>query len=91
MPYRLSEKQFDSIKTQIELGVPFETIAKLTPCLYETVMSVRKNLQVWGTPRPPKLVPTGSRKLIAPDIEQVRFTYRGGQRADGYNRISWHS
>jgi hypothetical protein len=88
MPYRLSAKQFDGIKTQIDLGVPFETIAKSTPCSYETVMSVRKNLQVWGTPRPPKLVPTGPRKLIAPDIEQVRFTYQRGQRADGYYRIS---
>jgi len=79
MPYKLSAKQLDGIKTQLELEVPFKTIAKSTPCLYVMVMEVQKNLQAWGTPKPPKLVSIGPKKLITPNIEQVRFNYREDQ------------
>ncbi|KAI9766236.1 MAG: hypothetical protein M1840_006650 [Geoglossum simile] len=71
MPYKFSTKQLNGIKTQLELEVPFETIAKSTPCSYAMVMEVRKNLQVWGTPRPPKLIPTDPRRVIMPDIKQL--------------------
>ena len=88
MPYKLSAKQLDGIKTQLDLEVPFKTIAESTPCSYTIVMEVRKNLRVWGTPKPPTLVSTGPKKLITPDIEQIRSIYQGDPQANSYNRIS---
>jgi hypothetical protein len=73
MPYRLSAKQLDDIKVQLELEIPFTAIARSIPCSYKTVMDVRKNLQVWNAVKPPKLVSTGPKKLITAEIEQVSF------------------
>ena len=73
MPYKLSVKQLDSIKVQLELEIPFTDIAKSIPCSYKTVMEVRKNLHVWNAPKPPKLVSTGPKKLITAEVEQVSF------------------
>jgi hypothetical protein len=73
MPYRLSAKQIEGIKVQLELEIPPKTIAKSIPCSYKTVMVVRKNLKVWNASKPPKLSSTGPKKLITAEIEQVRF------------------
>ncbi|KAI9780325.1 MAG: hypothetical protein M1839_006748, partial [Geoglossum umbratile] len=70
MPYKLSVKQLDDIKIQLKLEVSPKIIAESIPCSHITVLQVRKNLHVWGTPKPPKLVPTGPKKLITPGIEQ---------------------
>jgi hypothetical protein len=88
MPYKLSAKQLDSIKIQLELEVPFTAIAKSIPCSYTMVMEVRKNLQVWGAPRPPKLVSTGSKKLITSEVEQVSLPHSRSLRTNEYDRIS---
>jgi hypothetical protein len=75
MPYKLSAKQLDDIKIQLELEVPTETIAKSIPCSCRMVTEVRNNLQVWHAPKPPKLVSTGPKKLITPSIEQVSLLH----------------
>jgi hypothetical protein len=71
MPYKLSTKQLDVIKVQLELKIPPAAIAKSVPCSYNTVMKVQKNLRVWSAPKPPKLVLMGPKKLITPAIEEV--------------------
>ena len=71
MPYKLSSKQLDDIKTQLDLKIPCKDIANSIPCSYSLVMEIKTNLRVWGTPRPPKLLTMGPKKLITPAIEQV--------------------
>ena len=69
MPYKLSDKQLDSIKVQLELEIPFKEIAKSIPCSYGKIMEVRANIRVFGTPWPPKLSTPGPNRLITQGIE----------------------
>ncbi|KAI9854596.1 MAG: hypothetical protein M1813_000947 [Trichoglossum hirsutum] len=70
MPYKLSARQLNDIKIQLELEIPFMDIAKSIPCTYKTVIEVRRNLRAWNASKPPKLVPAGRKKLFTLEIEQ---------------------
>jgi hypothetical protein len=87
MLYKLSTKQLNSIKVQLEPEVLYTAIAKSIPCSYRKVLKVRKNLQVWGTSKLPKLVSTGSKKLITLEVEQVSLSHSRGPQVNDYNRI----
>ena len=75
MPYKLSDKQLDSIKVQLELEIPFREIAKIILCSYSKIMEVRTNICVFGILWPPKLSTPGPNKLITQGIEQVKSEF----------------
>ena len=63
----------DRIKVQLELNQVPKDIAVASKVGTRTVQHYKKNLSVYGTLRPPKLVHQGRPSVITPEMEDVWF------------------
>ena len=72
MPCAIPEFKREVIKVKIELKQHDKMIAKDTSVSERTICTYKKNLIVYGTLYPPKVVPQGRSRKITLEMQEVR-------------------
>ena len=71
MPHRIPDDKRLLVKTKIHLSQTPKQIEKDTLVSRRCIQRFRKNLRIYGTVRPPKVVPQGRPRIITPEMQEV--------------------
>jgi len=71
MPPALPQPRLDAIKALLELGLECNVIASRQNCSEQIVRRIKQNIINYGTPKAPKAVEQGRKRLVTPEMEEV--------------------
>ena len=73
MPYSLTPRQEETIKSMLVLALPHSKIASVANCTTRQIRRIKANLLKHGSVRAPKVVRQGHKCKMTKEMEEVRI------------------